>query len=128
MLQYYYCVCSQWQEAAESESLEDKQHVCERVFEGGEEEYGLLEVLKLLMLAKAVELFAKMQKGHDVPVFCWLLFARDTSENPRMFFTNHLSQVGFSGGVEQVQCSCYYSIYCVWYLGLFAGLFKGFSL
>ncbi|XP_062841770.1 muscle M-line assembly protein unc-89 [Trichomycterus rosablanca] len=92
-----------WQEAAESESLEDKQRVCESIFEGGEEEYGLLEVLKLLMLAKAEELYAKMQGGHDVPVFCWLLFARDTSENPRMFFTNHLRQVGFSGGLEQVE-------------------------
>lgn len=76
--------------------------MCEGVFQGGEEEYALLEVLKFLMLVKAVELHSKMQAEQDVPVFCWLLFARDTSENPTMFFRNHLSQVGFSGGLEQV--------------------------
>lgn len=92
-----------WQEAVESKSLEDKRRVCESVFQSGEEEYGLLEVLKLLMLTKAVELHKKMQEEQEVPVFCWLLFARDTSENPRMFFTNHLSQIGFSGGLEQVE-------------------------
>ncbi|XP_053531012.1 uncharacterized protein LOC108256445 isoform X3 [Ictalurus punctatus] len=92
-----------WQAAVESESLEDKQAVCDQVFQGGEEEYALLEVLKFLMLVKAVELHSKMQAEHEVPVFCWLLFARDTSENPRMFFSNHLSQVGFSGGLEQVE-------------------------
>ncbi|MCJ8745684.1 hypothetical protein PDJAM_G00133050 [Pangasius djambal] len=92
-----------WQAAAESESLEDKQGVCDHVFQGGEEEYGLLEVLKFLMLVKAVEFHSKMQADQEVPVFCWLLFARDTSENPRMFFSNHLSQVGFSGGLEQVE-------------------------
>ncbi|KAF4075866.1 hypothetical protein AMELA_G00223810 [Ameiurus melas] len=92
-----------WQAAVESESLEDKQAVCDHVFQGGEEEYALLEVLKFLMLVKAVELHSKMQAELEVPVFCWLLFARDTSENPRMFFRNHLSQVGFSGGLEQVE-------------------------
>lgn len=95
-------MCSQWQEAAEAESLEDKESVCDHVFQGGEEEYALLEVLKFLMLVKAVELHSKMQAEQEVPVFCWLLFARDTSENPKMFFSNHLSQVGFSGGLEQV--------------------------
>ncbi|XP_066502905.1 uncharacterized protein [Hoplias malabaricus] len=92
-----------WQAAAESESPEEKQAVCERVFQGGAEEYGLLEVLKFLMFARAVELHGKMQAGEEVPVFCWLLFARDTSENPRTFLSNHLSQVGFSGGLEQVE-------------------------
>lgn len=76
--------------------------MCDSVFQGGEEEYALLEVLKFLMLVKAVELHNKMQAEQEVPVFCWLLFARDTSENPNMFFRNHLSQVGFSGGLEQV--------------------------
>ncbi|XP_076829872.1 ubiquitin thioesterase otulin isoform X2 [Brachyhypopomus gauderio] len=37
------------------------------------------------------------------PEFCWLLYARDTSRCPRTFFTNHLRQVGFSGGLEQVE-------------------------
>ncbi|XP_036414125.1 uncharacterized protein LOC118798717 [Colossoma macropomum] len=92
-----------WQAAAETESLEEKQRLCERVFQGREEEYGLLEVLKFLMLARAVELHGKMQAGEEVPVFCWLLFARDTSENPKTLLSNHLSQVGFGGGVEQVE-------------------------
>uniref|UniRef100_A0A4W4ETR7 OTU domain-containing protein n=1 Tax=Electrophorus electricus TaxID=8005 RepID=A0A4W4ETR7_ELEEL len=92
-----------WQTAAETESPEEKQLACERTFQGREEEYGLLEALKLLMLARAVEFHSQMHAGQDVPVFCWLLFARDTSGNPRTFLTNHLSQVGFSGGLEQVE-------------------------
>ncbi|KAI4897864.1 hypothetical protein NFI96_021228 [Prochilodus magdalenae] len=92
-----------WQAAAETDSLDEKQRLCERVFQGGEEEYGLLEVLKFLMLARAVELHGQMQAGQEVPVFCWLLFARDTSENPRTLLSNHLSQIGFSGGLEQVE-------------------------
>ncbi len=75
--------------------------MCECVFQGGEEEYGLLEALKFLMLAKAVELHHNMTADQEVPVFCWLLFARDTSENPQTLLANHLSQIGFSGGVEQ---------------------------
>lgn len=83
--------------------------MCECVFHGAEEEYGLLEVLKFLMLARAVELHGKMQAEQEVPVFCWLLFARDTSENPRSLLSNHLSHVGFSGGLEQVQLSLLHS-------------------
>uniref|UniRef100_A0A8C1XCS1 OTU deubiquitinase with linear linkage specificity a n=1 Tax=Cyprinus carpio TaxID=7962 RepID=A0A8C1XCS1_CYPCA len=92
-----------WQEAAAYESSEEKHNLCERVFQGGEEEYGLLEALKFLMLAKAVELHHNMTADQEVPVFCWLLFARDTSENPQTLLANHLSQIGFSGGVEQVE-------------------------
>ncbi|KAG9283492.1 titin-like isoform X2 [Astyanax mexicanus] len=92
-----------WQAAVESVSLEERQHLCERVFQSGEEEYGLLEVLKFLMLATAVELHGQMMAGQEVPVFCWLLFARDTSETPKTLLNNHLSQVGFSGGLEQVE-------------------------
>ncbi|XP_059380382.1 uncharacterized protein LOC132115957 isoform X1 [Carassius carassius] len=92
-----------WQAAAACESSEEKHDLCERVFQGGEEEYGLLEALKFLMLAKAVELHHSMTADQEVPVFCWLLFARDTSENPQTLLTNHLSQIGFNGGVEQVE-------------------------
>ncbi|XP_016134026.1 neurofilament medium polypeptide isoform X2 [Sinocyclocheilus grahami] len=92
-----------WQAAAACESSEEKHNLCERVFQGGEEEYGLLEALKFLMLAKAVELHHNMTADQEVPVFCWLLFARDTSENPQTLLANHLSQIGFSGGVEQVE-------------------------
>lgn len=80
----------------------ERQQLCERLFRGGEEELGLLEALKLLMLARAVELHGCMQAGGEVPIFCWLLFARDSSDCPRSFLANHLSHVGLSAGLEQV--------------------------
>lgn len=80
----------------------EQQQLCERVFQGGEEELGLLEAVKLLMLNRAVELHGCMQAGGDVPLFCWLLFARDSSDCPRSFLSNHLSHVGLSAGLEQV--------------------------
>ncbi|XP_030625664.1 treacle protein [Chanos chanos] len=93
-----------WQAAASAApGSEERERVCEELFQSGEEEYGLLEALKFLMLAKAVELHGNMQAGQDVPVFCWLLFARDTSPCPRTLLVNHLSQIGFSGGAEQVE-------------------------
>ncbi|KAJ4925412.1 hypothetical protein JOQ06_018144 [Pogonophryne albipinna] len=41
--------------------------------------------------------------GGDVPLFCWLLFARDSSDCPRSFLCNHLGHVGLSAGLEQVE-------------------------
>ncbi len=72
------------------------------MFRGHDEEYELLEALKFLMLKTAVQLHSDMEKGSDVPEFCWLLFARDSSKCPKTFLTNHLRHVGFSGGLEQV--------------------------
>ncbi|KAI1902058.1 hypothetical protein AGOR_G00040810 [Albula goreensis] len=92
-----------WQEAAQAGSVEGRQQVCAEVFQGEEEEYGLLEAVKFLMLRTAAELHGRMQEGAEVPVFCWLLFARDSSACPRTFLTNHLNHVGFSGGLEQVE-------------------------
>lgn len=83
-------------------SAAERQQLCERVFQGGEEELGLLEALKLLMLGRAVELHGCMEGGGDVPLFCWLLFARDSSDCPRSFLSNHLGHVGLSAGLEQV--------------------------
>ncbi|XP_051970395.1 uncharacterized protein LOC127634761 [Xyrauchen texanus] len=103
MKNYLELLKKKWQAAAAAEIPEEKQSVCEHVFQGGEEEYGLLEALKFLMLAKAIELHHNMVSDQEVPVFCWLLFARDTSENPQTLLTNHLSQIGFTGGVEQVE-------------------------
>ncbi|KAG9341616.1 hypothetical protein JZ751_019133 [Albula glossodonta] len=91
-----------WRTAAEAGGAEERRRLCESVFQGGEEEHALLEALKLLMLNTAAKLHARMQRGEDVPIFCWLLFARDTSDCPRTFLANHLSHVGFSGGLEQV--------------------------
>ncbi|XP_064805011.1 ubiquitin thioesterase otulin-like isoform X2 [Oncorhynchus masou masou] len=94
---------NRWQAAVGCSSMEVRQRLCERVFQGGEEELGLLEALKLLMLVRASEFHTAMQEGGDVPVFCWLLYARDSSDCPRTFLSNHLSRVGFSGGLEQVE-------------------------
>lgn len=96
-------MCFQWQAAVDCSSATERQQLCEQVFQGGEEEFGLMEALKLLMLSRAVELHASMQAGGDVPLFCWLLFARDSSDCPRSFLSNHLSHVGLSAGLEQVQ-------------------------
>ncbi|KAI3355364.1 hypothetical protein L3Q82_018208 [Scortum barcoo] len=92
-----------WQAAVDCSSAVERQQLCEQVFQGGEDELGLLEALKLLMLGRAVELHGSMQGGGDVPFFCWLLFARDSSDCPRSFLSNHLSHVGLSAGLEQVE-------------------------
>ncbi|XP_062401392.1 uncharacterized protein LOC134092513 isoform X2 [Sardina pilchardus] len=91
-----------WHAAAASPGVEGRRSVCEQLFQGGEDEFGVIEALKLLMLAHAVDLHAAKQRGDNVPIFCWLLFARDTSSSPRSYLANHLSQVGFSRGMEQV--------------------------
>ncbi|XP_058495642.1 uncharacterized protein LOC131466443 isoform X1 [Solea solea] len=92
-----------WRAAVDCASAMERQQLCERVFQGGEQEFGLLEALKLLMLGRALELHGCMQGGGDVPLFCWLLFARDSSDCPRSFLSNHLSHVGLSAGLEQVE-------------------------
>uniref|UniRef100_A0A8C6UUY9 OTU deubiquitinase with linear linkage specificity a n=1 Tax=Neogobius melanostomus TaxID=47308 RepID=A0A8C6UUY9_9GOBI len=92
-----------WQAAVSCASPAERQQLCEQWFQGGEQELGLMEALKLLMLARAVELHASIQKGDDPPLFCWLLFARDSSDCPRSFLNNHLSHVGLSAGLEQVE-------------------------
>ncbi|KAG9273959.1 ubiquitin thioesterase otulin isoform X1 [Astyanax mexicanus] len=94
---------TRWQEAVQCESPAERESVCQKVFVGQSEEYELLEALKFLMLKTAVQLHSNMEKGSDVPEFCWLLFARDTSKCPKSFLTNHLRHVGFSGGLEQVE-------------------------
>lgn len=94
---------NKWQAAVGCSSTAERQRLCELVFRGGEEELGLLEALKLLMLGRAVELHGSMQSGRDAPLFCWLLFARDSSDCPRSFLSNHLSHVGLSAGLEQVE-------------------------
>ncbi|XP_015231183.1 PREDICTED: ubiquitin thioesterase otulin [Cyprinodon variegatus] len=92
-----------WKAAADCPGAAARQQLCERLFQGEEEELGMLEALKLLMLGRASELHGRMQVGEDVPLFCWLLFARDSSDCPRSFLSNHLSYVGLSAGLEQVE-------------------------
>ncbi|KAI5627899.1 OTU deubiquitinase with linear linkage specificity b [Silurus asotus] len=92
-----------WQEAVQCESPTERERFCQQLFGGGHDEYELLEALKFLMLKTVIQLHSDMQKGFNVPEFCWLLFARDTSNCPRSFLINHLRHVGFSGGLEQVE-------------------------
>lgn len=40
--------------------------------------------------------------GNEVPVFVWLLYARDTSDTPESFLLNHVNKIGDTGGMEQV--------------------------
>lgn len=63
----------------------------------------LMEGVKLLMLLKAIDLHNDMSQGNDVPIFVWLMFARDTSDTLELFVKNHLNPVGDSGGLEQVE-------------------------
>ncbi|XP_056599699.1 OTU deubiquitinase with linear linkage specificity b isoform X2 [Triplophysa dalaica] len=92
-----------WHEAVECKSLQERERMCQQVFIGQEEEYELLEALKFLMLRTAIQLNAVMTNGSEVPEFCWLLFARDSSKCPKSLLTNHLRHVGFNGGLEQVE-------------------------
>ena len=68
----------------------------------------LMEGVKLLMLLNTIDLHKDLSQGNDVPVFAWLMFARDTSETVEQFVKNHLNPVGESGGLEQVKV--YYAV------------------
>jgi len=69
---------------------------------GSNAEIKLFEAIKLLMLDTAVNLHQLQSRGEEVPIFAWLLFARDTSETPESLMINHLNLAGKSGGLEQV--------------------------
>lgn len=92
-------------EASRSMETQDARILCFLSFfnSGREEEILLFEAIKLLMLHAAIALHADMTAGKEVPVFVWLLFARDTSETPEQLMKNHLNMVGDSGGLEQVE-------------------------
>ncbi|XP_077480045.1 uncharacterized protein LOC144091519 [Stigmatopora argus] len=94
---------NKWSEAARCPSPAERQRFVDDAFRGGEGEMAMLEALKLLMMRRASRLHADMRAGRDVPLFCWLLFARDSSHCPRAFLANHLSRVGVGAGVEQVE-------------------------
>uniref|UniRef100_A0A8C4RQR4 OTU deubiquitinase with linear linkage specificity n=1 Tax=Erpetoichthys calabaricus TaxID=27687 RepID=A0A8C4RQR4_ERPCA len=92
-----------WEEVVLLPTVEDKETACDEIFRNGDEENSLLEAIKFLMLGTAIELYNNMQQDKEVPLFCWLLFARDTSKTPCSFLINHLNHVGLSGGLEQVE-------------------------
>ncbi|XP_075069023.1 ubiquitin thioesterase otulin isoform X2 [Mixophyes fleayi] len=91
-----------WVELSEMKSPDKKQTSCDEIFQN-EEEYALYEAVKFLMLKTAIDLYNANKDGKEVPVFSWLLFARNTSSNPCEFLKNHLNQVGHTGGLEQVE-------------------------
>ncbi|XP_073425548.1 ubiquitin thioesterase otulin isoform X2 [Dendrobates tinctorius] len=91
-----------WSELSEIQVSDQKQAACDEIFQK-EEEYCLYEAVKFLMLKTAIDLFSASENGTEVPVFSWLLFARNTSNNPCEFLKNHLNHVGHSGGLEQVE-------------------------
>ncbi|KAK3576159.1 hypothetical protein CHS0354_039824 [Potamilus streckersoni] len=63
----------------------------------------LMEGVKVMMVLDAIHLYQDYISGHDVPVFVWCLFGRDTSENIQMFIRNHLNYIGNTFGLEQVE-------------------------
>ncbi|XP_067654853.1 uncharacterized protein [Haliotis asinina] len=63
----------------------------------------LMEGVKLLMALNAIELQHASEQGEDVPLFVWLMFARDSCQNVSDFIKNHLNVVGDSAGLEQVE-------------------------
>lgn len=99
---YYVTFLLQWARLAELRTAEARQIACDELFTNEEEEYSLYEAVKFLMLHRAIELYDDKEKGEDVPFFSVLLFARDTSSDPRQLLRNHLNQVGHTGGLEQV--------------------------
>ncbi|XP_023388711.1 ubiquitin thioesterase otulin [Pteropus vampyrus] len=92
-----------WAGLAELRTAEARQVACDKLFTNEEEEYSLYEAVKFLMLNRAIELYDDKEKGKEVPFFSVLLFARDTSSDPRQLLRNHLNQVGHTGGLEQVE-------------------------
>lgn len=92
-----------WQILSEINIPADKQAACDEVFQNEHEAYCLYEAVKFLMLSKAIDLYNDNLEGKEVPMFSWLLFARNTSSNPQEFMENHLNQVGYTGGLEQVE-------------------------
>lgn len=92
-----------WEIMSEMKNLADRQAACDELFKSEEDEYRLYEAVKFLMLNTAIKLFEDNEKGKEVPVFAWLLFARDTSSNPSQLLENHLNPLGHTGGLEQVE-------------------------
>ncbi|XP_062466782.1 ubiquitin thioesterase otulin isoform X1 [Pezoporus occidentalis] len=100
---YLILLRKKWKNISEIKGPIEKQEACDKLFKNEEEEYSLYEALKFLMLNTAIELYNDDKNGRRVPVFSWLLFARDTSSNPCQLMHNHLNHIGHSGGLEQVE-------------------------
>uniref|UniRef100_A0A8C2TZ44 OTU deubiquitinase with linear linkage specificity n=2 Tax=Coturnix japonica TaxID=93934 RepID=A0A8C2TZ44_COTJA len=101
--EYLLLLRKKWKSISDIKCPVEKQEACDALFTNEEEEYSLYEALKFLMLNTAIELYNDEKNGRRVPIFSWLLFARDTSSNPHQLMHNHLNQIGHSGGLEQVE-------------------------
>ncbi|XP_064016850.1 ubiquitin thioesterase otulin isoform X3 [Pogoniulus pusillus] len=101
--EYLILLRKKWKNISEIKGPLEKQEACDKLFKNEEEEYSLFEALKFLMLNTAIKLYNDDKNGMRVPVFSWLLFARDTSSNPCQLMHNHLNHIGHSGGLEQVE-------------------------
>ncbi|XP_060681302.1 inactive ubiquitin thioesterase OTULINL-like [Hemiscyllium ocellatum] len=77
--------------------------ICMKLFSDQENEYKIFEAIKFLMLYVVVQLYDDMKNGKDVPNFCFIFFARDSSPDPLSFMLNHLNCVGDTGGLEQIE-------------------------
>ncbi|XP_070565667.1 uncharacterized protein [Ptychodera flava] len=88
-----------------TDSAEDRERMLLDMFNGDNSEVDiqLMEAVKLLMLYNAIRLHEDNSTGKEVPVFVWLMYARDTSETPEKLMLNHFNLVGDSGGLEQVE-------------------------
>ncbi|XP_048465633.1 uncharacterized protein LOC109919363 isoform X6 [Rhincodon typus] len=103
LMEYLTVLKQKWIQICEIDSVKERQAVCEEIFKNDQEEYRLYEAVKILMLAKAIELDNDKMQEKEIPLFCWLLFARDTSADPYQFMKNHLNHVGYTGGLDQVE-------------------------
>uniref|UniRef100_A0A8D0H9N6 OTU deubiquitinase with linear linkage specificity n=1 Tax=Sphenodon punctatus TaxID=8508 RepID=A0A8D0H9N6_SPHPU len=92
-----------WESVCEMETPAEAQAACDELFRNEEEEYRLYDAVIFLMLSTAIGFYEDNEKGEKVPDFSLLLFSRDTSSNPHQLMTNHLNQIGHTGGLEQVE-------------------------
>ncbi|XP_052248909.1 uncharacterized protein LOC127856624 isoform X3 [Dreissena polymorpha] len=108
-LNTYYAKIEQMKE--HSSNADKEQSLVDSLNSDPDCDLDLMEGVKLLMALSALRLHGDMEQGRNVPVFAWLLFARDTSESVAAFIKNHLNSVGNSGGLEQVEmCLLGYSL------------------
>ncbi|PVD33777.1 hypothetical protein C0Q70_05037 [Pomacea canaliculata] len=63
----------------------------------------LMEGMKLMMLLYMADIQKQIAEEAEVPLFAWLLFARDTSSNVVDFVKHHLNPIGDSAGMDQVE-------------------------
>lgn len=93
--------------ASQIENSRDREKWVEELFNSNLTlDVKMMEAAKLLMLVDIIEIYKQhqnQQRTADIPVFAWLLFARESSTTPADLIKNHLNMVGSTGGLEQVE-------------------------